>query len=56
MEAENLVNGMYVNALDNRPTFTDAMLEHMREEVIRIKEEAIKWHNEHKDKNFTKKL
>lgn len=39
---------MYENALDDRPSFTPAMVEHMRNEVERIKQEAIEWTRNHK--------
>ena len=50
MDADNFINDLYKESLDNRPTFTDEMIEHMKQEVIKMKEEAIKWHQEHKDK------
>jgi len=50
MDADKIINDLYQGALDNRPTFTDEMIEHMKQEVAKMKEEAIKWHQEHKDK------
>lgn len=49
MEAEKVINDMYENALDNRPSFTPTMVEHMRNEVERIKQEAIEWVKNHKE-------
>ena len=40
---------LYENSLNNRPTFTDEMIEHMKQEVAKMKEDAIKWHQEHKN-------
>lgn len=48
MDIEHILDDLYENDLDNRPTFSEAILEHMKQEVDRIKEEAIKWHQEHK--------
>jgi hypothetical protein len=48
MDAEKIINDLYENALDKRPTFSDAMLQHMRQEVDKIKGEARKWHEIHK--------
>ena len=50
MNTDNFINDLYQGALDNRPTFTDEMIEHMKQEVAKMKEDAIKWHQEHKDK------
>ena len=50
MDADKIINDLYKDALDNRPTFTDEMIEHMKQEVAKMKEDAIKWHQEHKDK------
>lgn len=50
MDADKIINDLYQGALDNRPTFTDEMIEHMKQEVAKMKEDAIRWHQEHKDK------
>jgi hypothetical protein len=50
MDADKIINDLYQGALDNRPTFTDEMIEHMKQEVAKMKEDAIKWHQKHKDK------
>ncbi len=40
---EEILNDMYENSLNSQPTFSDAMIEHMKSEVVKIKEEAIEW-------------
>lgn len=55
MTAENVLNNLYENALDERPTFTKAMLEHMRNEVGRIEKEALEWHRKHNGENLSEK-
>ena len=52
MNTDNFINDLYQGALDNRPTFTDEMIEHMKQEVAKMKDEARKWHQEHKDKTI----
>ena len=44
-----LKTDLYDNELDNRPSFSDAMVQYMKQEVDKIKEEAIKWHQKHKN-------
>ena len=44
MDADKIINDLYQGALDNRPTFTDEMIEHMKQEVAKMKEDAKKWH------------
>lgn len=48
MDAEEIINDLYENSLNNRPSFSDAMLNHMKQEIDKIKDEAIKWHQRHK--------
>lgn len=48
MDAEEIINDLYENSLNNRPSFSDAMLHHMKQEIDKIKDEAIKWHQIHK--------
>lgn len=48
MDAEKIINDLYENALDKRPTFSDAMLQHMKSEITKIEDEARKWHEIHK--------
>lgn len=48
MTAEETIKVLFEKEMDDIPTFSDAMGEHMSEEVDRIKKEAIKWHQEHK--------
>ena len=48
MDAEKVISNLYEDALDKRPTFSDAMLQHMRSEIIKIEDEARKWHENHK--------
>ena len=45
MDAEKIISDLYENELDNRPSFSDAMVQYMKQEVDKIKEEAIKWLN-----------
>lgn len=49
MDAEKIITDLYENELNNRPSFTEAMVEHMKQEVEKMKEEAIKWHQKHKN-------
>ena len=48
MNTDNFINDLYKDALDNRPTFTDEMIEHMKQEVAKMKDEARKWYEIHK--------
>ena len=49
MDTEKIISDLYENELDNRPSFSDAMVQYMKQEVDKIKEEAIKWHQKHKN-------
>jgi hypothetical protein len=42
MDKEKLLNDLYEKALCNHPTFSEEMIEHMKEEIERVKEEAKK--------------
>ena len=50
MDADNFINDLYKDALDKRPTFSDAMIQHMKSEITKIEDEARKWHEIHKKK------
>ena len=53
MTDENVVENLFKKALDEKPTFTDAMLKHMEQEVEKITEEARKWHLANKGKSLS---
>lgn len=38
---------IYQAGLDNKPTFSEAMIEHIKNETRRIEEEAIEWYKSH---------
>ncbi|MBP5457691.1 MAG: hypothetical protein J6Y37_14460 [Paludibacteraceae bacterium] len=39
---------MFGEAIAKTPTFSEAMIRHMADEVRKMEEEARKWHSEHK--------
>ena len=49
MDAEKIISDLYENEYDNKQTFSDEMVQYMKQEVDKIKDEAIKWHQKHKN-------